>query len=878
MKILRDKPHSIITFNFRHQGKPQLAITIMALFSFFKKGEFLSYADFWKLAKKSFNSNQGEFIDLYMPKKRAEFFVKGCCFAYDDNTSSSFVKVTLGDMQKQLNVFGDRQWVKVESNYHLSKPVCFRRMPITLTNAYGGKEHEINPEGKGWAKTDSFNELKVPNVEIPTHLIRSPSDAPQPALLLPHSPTCKYQLDKLGTFNDDWLINQSPYYPSDIDWLYFNLAEADQQSEHYFNGDEVFTCANMHPEKPLITSQLPGVRVRCFYKRIDSTESLSELNLNLDTLWLLPEEEKGILIWHGVLDTQDIAANDIDFIYSVSESLNEPKKDIEYYIKLRNPSKERVVQTKLNESRTKARASRRVGLDLDFDKEFQEIAKIFHPGKTLEEIEEAKFFKGKTPEAILQEVAQFYKNQNQTVPVFDKFSFERAQKNIPPQNINFFEYLKKHIIQKEVPEEKQSELLKTLEQYKEPLNRIDKISSFTQFRTGKAGKSPYSREEIIHAFQQGKEFSSENLAGIDLSDLDLSGINLSGCNLSECNLARTRLNNANLSTTTLINTNLSEAILARANLTQALIKNSDLNRTDFKECDMLRTQIQGCSAKECNFSAAFLNYAKLKNCQLNESLFVSLKANFLDISDCSFDSCNFSESRLQFATINKCVWIDSNFIKADLSHAHFNDTKLSKVSGNKVIAPKLSLTKCAIDNLVMEDSNFEHLSCKGSQISECRFSNCSLSSLNLMNAQLIRGDFIKCGITNLRCNDQTHISTSNFEHCDLSKGAILGGHYEQISIAQCEMNASQFMNSTLTKSKFSQCKAKKFRFVNCTVDSCFFQDINFFQGIFHSSTFENTEFNHCNLYSIPFINCRKNNVKLQDCLMRTISLKEDESL
>ncbi|WP_454782163.1 DUF2169 family type VI secretion system accessory protein [Legionella sp. WA2022007384] len=878
MKILKDKPHTVITFKFRHQGKPQLAVTIMTMFSFTQKGAFLSYADFWKVAKKSFNSSQGEFIDLYIPKKKAEFFVKGSCYAYDDNTSTSFVKITLGNMQKQLTVFGDRQWEVVESNYHLSKPKYFRSIPINLTNAYGGEGHAINPDGKGYVTTDSSNETKVPNVEVPTQLIKLPRDTPPPALLLPHTPTCKYQLDKLGTFNDEWLLNESPYYPGDIDWLYFNRAEEDQQSEHFFKGDEVFTCTNMHAEQSTIKSQLPGLRVRCFYNRIADPESLRELNLNLDTLWLLPDEEKGILIWHGMLDIQDIATNEIDFIYTVSESLNEPPKDIDYYVKLRNKPKEMAAQAKPRESRSKTRSAKPVGLDLDLDKEIREIAQIFHPHKSLDEIEAAKFFKGKTPEEVLSEVEQFYKNQNQTVPVFDKFTFERAQKNIHPQQVNHLDYLKKQIINNEFPEEKKSEILKNLEQFKQQFNRLDKVSALTLFRLGRVGKSPYSREEIIRDIQQGKEFASENLAGIDLSDLDLSGMDLSGCNLSECNLSRTRLHKANLSTATLINTNLSEAVLTHANLSQTLIKNSALNRADFKECDMHQAQIEGCSGKECNFSAAFFNYAKLKNCQFNGSLFLSLKANFLDISDSSFDSCNFSEARMQFANINRCVWVNPNFVKADLSHAHFDDTKLSNMSGNNLIAPKLSLTKCSIDNLRMEDSNFDHLSFKGTSISKCSFSNCSLSGLNLMNAQLTRAEFIKCVITKLRGNDHTYISTSNFEHCDLSNGAILGGHYEQISIGECDINSSQFINSTVNKSNFSKCNAKKFRFSNCKVDSCLFQDINFFQGIFYSSTFANTEFNHCNLYSIPFTDCQKNNVKILDCLVRNISLKQEESL
>ncbi|MCL9684910.1 DUF2169 family type VI secretion system accessory protein [Legionella maioricensis] len=889
MKIFRDKTHSVITFNYHHQGQSQLAITIMTMFSFAKKEEFLSYAEFWRVAKKNFDSNQGDFIDLYMPKKRAEFFVKGSCYSYDGTTSQSMVKVTLDGMQKQLNVYGDRVWSEVGSGYQLSRPSCFSNIPITLNKAYGGKTHAINPDGQGFTASGIFSELKVPNIELPTQLMRQPTDVPPPALLLPHSPTCKYQLDKLGTFDNDWLLNESPYYPADINWLYFNLAESDQQREHYFNGDEGFSCTNMHPVKPIIQGQLPGIRVRCFFKRVTSTESLNELALNLDTVWLLPEEEKGILIWHGLIDTQDISAKDIDFIYSVSEPLAETKKDLTYYIKMRTPPENKVEESRKKEEaikaeaafKTKAGTETNTGTKINIDTMFHDIVKSFHPTQDPEQLEAQKQFKGKTPEETLLDVAKHYEKHNQAMPspsglnVLANESY--PPKNTPPNHLPQLDFLKEQIINGSHSESEKSTKLNKLDQLKQKLDQLDQESRRYQFRKRAAEPSKFSREDILNGYQQGKHFANENLAGLDLSDLDLSGINLSGCNLSECNLSRTRLNHADLSTATFIHTNLSETLLEQANLSNALIKNSSLNQTDFKECHAHYVVFDGCSGSQCNFSKTFLNYAQIKNCQLIESVFMALKANFLNISESTFDSCNFSDARLQFATVLHGSWSNINWAKADLSHTRFDSTRLSVITGNNLVAPNLSLNQCILDHLTVSDSNFDRLSCKGANLADCTFNNCSLPGLNLLNANVTESKFIKCRIIKLRGNEQTNISATHFESCNLSNLALLGGHYKQITINHSEMEASQIINCTWSQSIFSQCNAKKLRFVTCKIDSCLFQDINFFQGIFYGTAFKNNEFNHCNLYSIPFTNCLRENEKIIDCLTKNIALNQEET-
>ncbi|MCW8416749.1 DUF2169 domain-containing protein [Fluoribacter dumoffii] len=887
MKIFRDKTHTLITFNYRHQGQFKLAVTIMGLFSFSRPNQLLSYADFWRIAKKTFNFKQGEFIDLHMPKQKAEFFIKGSCYSYEPETRQSFVKINFDNQEKHLTVWGDRRWFKENESYHLSHAECFEKIPLAYNNAFGGLGHESNPEGKGLIEPPALPDgVGVANVELAGKTIKQPFEKPIPALLLPYPPTCPHQLKRFGTIDERWLNNESPYYPPDIDWLYFNRAPADQQREFFYKGDEAFSFIHMHPEKKKINGQLPGLRLRCFYKRVENANALIELNMNLDTIWLLPDQEKGILVWHGLIDTHDIAANDIEFIYSANESLAEAPKNIDYYNALLSSPKRNVPKKTSNEF---ARSpSILAGMNFNLDEEMKEIAGHLFPEKEkfLEQSETLKIFQGKTPAESFAAMEQYYQNRKQAFPLHPpakpllgrEFSAAGISNyHTSPKGMQFLDVVKKQIRAKlSTTSSAQSEHSGPFKKTEQQIEYLQHISAIMQFRTGAFEKSIYSREDIINGFQQGKKFSGENLAGIDLSDLDLSRINLSGCNLSGCNLSRARLTEANLSMATLFHVNLSETLLNNANLTHALIKNSSLEGANFSECCLQHALIDDSSGKKCNFAQAILNHAHFKKCLFLEGGFAGIKANFFNIVGSTFEECDFSEARMQFANVHKGSWKRIDFTKTDLSHALFEDIQLSFIAGNNLSAPHLSFSHCTLVHFVMDNGQCERLSCKGSTLSQSSFSYSNLTGCNLMNAKFSQSHFTHCNLTHLCGNEQSNISMSCFEHCNLANSALLGGHYEELEFNDCILDASQVMKSSWKKGNLRKCSAKKFRFVNAYIESCIFQDINFFQGIFHSSIFENTEFSHCNLYNIPFTDCQRKEVTIRDCLVKTITLNQEE--
>lgn len=105
-------------------------------------------------------------------------------------TTSLDVIVQAGrEFSTSVRVFGDRCWERRGDGIVMSPPAPFDAIPLTLANAYGGKDEwdqlpipfPSNPAGKGYViSADSAPGKALPNIEDPDHLIQSWDDQPQP--------------------------------------------------------------------------------------------------------------------------------------------------------------------------------------------------------------------------------------------------------------------------------------------------------------------------------------------------------------------------------------------------------------------------------------------------------------------------------------------------------------------------------------------------------------------------------------------------------------------------------------------------------------------------------------------------------------------------
>lgn len=100
------------------------------------------------------------------------------------------VSVKVGSQfQYKLAVFGERTWLRKGKELVPSDPATFTDIPLTLANAFGGKDvwDELpipfpdNPDGKGYANdAESAVGKPLPNLEDPSALVRKWDDRPEP--------------------------------------------------------------------------------------------------------------------------------------------------------------------------------------------------------------------------------------------------------------------------------------------------------------------------------------------------------------------------------------------------------------------------------------------------------------------------------------------------------------------------------------------------------------------------------------------------------------------------------------------------------------------------------------------------------------------------
>ena len=264
--------------------------------------------------------------DTGMPKPSGEYLVSGSYYSPNVTpVTGGEIKVQFGTQEKTLLIFGDRRW----NNGFPSKPELFTTCPINFNGAFGGKEFIKNPNGLG------FKDTLLPRIENLNNLITSSRDQPEPAGLSVLDPAWPQRSRYLGSYDDQYMKKYFPGYPADFDWRFFHCAPQDQWHDNYYQGNESFEIHNMHPEKTRIAGKLPGLYARCFINsKIDDSHSrLSELDMNLDTVWFFPEQELGLLIWRATVEVKDDEASEIKQLVAAYENRADTSRKLDHYQK-----------------------------------------------------------------------------------------------------------------------------------------------------------------------------------------------------------------------------------------------------------------------------------------------------------------------------------------------------------------------------------------------------------------------------------------------------------------------------------------------------------------------------------------------------------------
>lgn len=333
MKVIKPDTLSLLyaahprpSVHSRTDGEYTLVLGAMAGFSFSQEeSDRLLLEDvLWRQVQQSLP--EGEALDFGLPKPRAEYLVYGACCSRNPVRGKEIL-VQVGGLQKRLHVFGPRFW----RPHGPTEPRHFTRVPVDWRHAYGGPDFPDNPQGLGHCKLKQ-GVHPLPLVEAPGHLVAFPRQKTPPVGLTAIPGQWPARRRHLGAVDATWLERDWPGQPADQNPEYACTAPPDQRFPGYLRGGEPFLIKGMHPGKEVLQGRLPELRARIFLlRRPEHGGEFIEASSRLETVWLFPETETGVVLFRAVAGTRDEECADIAAVMVVLEGLDQEPRAAEEY-------------------------------------------------------------------------------------------------------------------------------------------------------------------------------------------------------------------------------------------------------------------------------------------------------------------------------------------------------------------------------------------------------------------------------------------------------------------------------------------------------------------------------------------------------------------
>ena len=251
--------------------------------------------------------------DIAYGKAGSDIALIGHAHAPGGYATEAHVRLRVGNIQKNLIIFGDRFWKERFGVAGKTKPEPFDKIPLRYEMAFGGvdtsnkdpQKHEAelrNLVGTGFRAKKSklpVDGMRLPNIEDPEDIIKSPYTRPKPAGLGFISPMWVPRLGYTGTYDQEWEKRRMPLPPRDFDTRFFNSAHPDLVYPGFLRGDEPVSAHGVS-RHGIIHFSLPDVHPLCLIQG-DRTVSQS-LDMYLDALTLNTDDMKAFLLWRACLN------------------------------------------------------------------------------------------------------------------------------------------------------------------------------------------------------------------------------------------------------------------------------------------------------------------------------------------------------------------------------------------------------------------------------------------------------------------------------------------------------------------------------------------------------------------------------------------------
>lgn len=721
-----------------------------------------------------------EILDEGWPKPQGEFLAAGHCHPPAGLASQPVsARISVGPLDKRLAVFGLRH---ASPTGGMSSPQPFERMPITLANAFGGPGHEFNPDGKGMP--GGGGEVEFPNIELPDHLMMSGTDRPPVAGFGPLPAAWPERSRHLGAQDQRWRDHRWPHLPEDSDARFFMAAAQDQHLPGFWNGGEPILVQNMHPAFPQLEATVPRSRPRFFVHQSDpgGDAQFLELNVHVDTIWLLPDARLGIMIFRGSIPVGDPDGRDVNAFHAEFEDPDTPPLPIDLYLgnclKAMSPElfghlpdtttpEAKAALESLGEDELVARireqrdyfeaALQKAGMRDD------ELLQLLEANPQTRHFAQTILERNKTLTGFFNEIVSL-------VELIHSDDASPAATSTPPPSLN-----------------------DALTPYPTPAGQAPRTPPETAQPEAlhDASAAARNRQLVVNAQLNGHSCANLDLAHANLAGLDLGGMDFNGAILAGANLAGARLQGADMNGIFAAGARFDAADLAGCRLSQA-----SLGDASFMGAVLRGANLDASDCSNANFSGADLSSASLAAATLAGAWLQGVRAERLIATDARFNHANLDNAQfpaalldgadLSGASAQRINLEDSTATRINLSQADLRGARLLRAQlGGSQTGPGTSLRKAQLDHATLEDASWTGADLQEASLNGVTAQNTDFSDAMLSGAKLVKSDLRSA------CFDRAML-----EGADLGASNLMQASFIHSDLRHCNFDHSNLYNAT----------------------------------------------------------------------------------
>jgi uncharacterized protein YjbI with pentapeptide repeats len=853
-------------------------------------------------------------------KPCTDLLFKGKCYAPNAQpVTQCDVAFQVGEKRRLLRVFGNRYWEHTIGTGAISEPTRFVEMPISYENAFGGEGFKKNPVGKGIVKGKL-----LPNIEDPLQLIDSPGDTPSPAGFGPLHSMWEQRYAKLGTYKGDYLKKRWPWFPDDFHWTHFNAAPAEMQMDGYLRGDEPLVFENLHAVHAKYESQLPGIRIRCFTRVMDSKTNkhvFEEVSMNLDTMWVNMEEEKLVLLWRGWTGVASDEFEEIEHIFIMSEALDQKPATVDqahtlFKQKLAELEKEwgmapetpeKIIEETKDEvvhEATKSTAETALKKIIE-----EEAEKPFIDANALEsQVNKMLAQFGVDVESLPAEARQ--QMQKQQAKLLSRLTETNPEKLAELETQELQAQLKAELAKLDVDidnlppisekaAQEQQRFMQELGVDEEALVESDELKQLWEVTSTLLPKMGLDPEDLTPLIEQAKkqqekinkqlgigpkseeqpekvkveaEFKAEKINDIKsraekgeaFEGEDFSGLDLSDADLKGLDFTGAILNGANLQNSDLTGATLNEAKLINANLTNAKLSQAKISGADCSYADL--------SCVECvatNLSASIFVNAKIIGANLSEC-----DLSLTNLSGSDLSGTKFENADMTLANVSRSQLDNANLFGADLSDAIFEYAQITGAKLDQVTAKDAIFSGANVSNSRFVEAKLSGADFSGGVLNDANFQGADLSEASLEKVTAKNINLSHANLEKVGASEASDFSGANLEQAQGKESIWHEANLNGAKFMFSKMEGADFTKASLQNAQFYGADMRFARFRKADLTAAQMLDMNLFKGSLEKANLTGTIFNGSNLYAVEFLDAHLEKTQLGGANVKATKLQE----